>query len=261
MQRWSCEAPARLVPWILLGAATVATGCGRIGFSALADGALGDGLLGDGVATATCPAFAFFCDGFETGDASHWSANQQIGPNGSLVVQSTTVHTGNYALRGSMPNGSMAGLEADVGEAFASISTGMLAVREWVYQPQPLINYDAVLLLYNQSNNDYVGVGGNNSGVWTATENSSAGLLDHISTTAVSENQWLCIELDYAFMPGGSASTINLYIDDVSVLSSAVINPTPAFNLVQVGVARTSSGGSTTIADDVAMATQHIGCM
>jgi hypothetical protein len=252
------------VAWILLGAAAM-TGCGRIGFSALAgdggrgDGTHTDGVLADGVAVE-CPAFAFFCDGFETGDVSRWS-DSGAGPNGTLVVQSTTVHTGQYAVRGSMPNGSMVGQEADVGESFASISTGMLAVREWVYQPQPLINFDGVLLLYNKSNSDYVVLGGNTTGLWEATENSSAGLHDYLTTTAAPENQWLCVELDYAFMPGGGASTIDLYVDDVSVLSSAVTNPAPAFDLVQVGVAHTDSGGSTTIVDDAAMATQHIGCM
>jgi hypothetical protein len=227
--------------------------CGRIHFAALGDA---DG-TGDGQPIAQCPPFATFCDGFETGDTSLWPA-PKIDTGGSLVVESSIVHTGRYALRGSMPSGSVAGDCACVGDNFAPITSGMFAVRAWVYQPQALINFDAVFLLYNKVTNNYLLVGGDGAGKWVASEQSSLGLNDLTSATVVPQNTWLCVELDYTFVNG--APLVAVYVDDLSVISATGRDPMPSFALAQLGVARTDTGGSTTILDDVVFATQHIGC-
>jgi hypothetical protein len=257
-------APVSLVTWILLAAAALTTGCGRIGFNArsgdggagLGDGAHSDGVLGDGAPTE-CLAFAFFCDGFETGDYSRWPA-KYVGSGGTLMVQTAIMHTGRYALLGSMPVGSMVGNSANVIENHAQ-STGLLAVRAWVYQPQPLNGFDEVLLVYNTTNNHYLLVSGNASSIWDVSESSQAGLHDYTSTTVVPVDTWLCVELDYTFVAG--APGIDLYVDDTEVLSATGVDTAPSFNDEDLGVAHTDANGSTTIIDDVAFATQHIGCL
>jgi hypothetical protein len=245
---------------LLMCCVVAAAACGRIGFAPLAGGVVDaprDG-TGDGVVPAeACPAFAFFCDGFETGDVSRWSG-ANVGPGGTLMPQTATVHSGSYALFGSMPVGSSVGSTAAVAKSFSQ-STGFLAIRMWVYWPQPPTGYDGVLLVLNETApNHYVLVAGDPTGFWYVGEDSQAGFHEYLSTTAVTVGTWQCVELDYTFVPG--APGIDLYVDDTKVESVTGRDTTPLFDHEDVGVARADASGSTTIVDDVVMAAQHIGC-
>jgi len=231
-------------------ALVVLAACGRVGFD-LQDGAAADS------AAIPCPAFATFCDGFESGDTSHWTA-PVTQASGTLTVVTSPVHGGGFALHATMPAGVPSGSEADVLHTLPLTTSGMLAVRQWVYQPQPLIAFDATLLILNSSALHYINVNGGDSGAWTVTENSaSSGNADHPSANVIPLDTWICVELDVDVRPLGP---FTLYIDDVNVLTGNVGDPAPAYDSLHAGVARADSGGSETIVDDVVIAAQHIGC-
>jgi hypothetical protein len=245
----------------------VIAGCGHLGFQS-SDAAVGDGArdsssdgMRDGTdgAAAACPAFAMFCDGFETGDTSRWSSTY-VSPGATLGVQTTTVHHGTYAAHGMVPAGGTNGDAASPFELITEQSTGMLAVREWVFQVQPLNHYDGVIVLEATATvTPNVLVGGDPSALWDVTENPTAVIsVDHTTTTPVSQGTWTCVELDYTF---GSPSMIAFYIDDSPLVQVAAMDPAPHFGQIYVGAARASSlVGTDTIVDDVVIAAQHIGC-
>lgn len=212
---------------------------------------------GDAPAQA-CPPSALVCDGFESGDTSRWSTTA-VSPNATLVLDTTIVHSGKYALHGTVGAGP-SGNSAAVVEEFALQSTGMLAVREWVYQPQPLINYDGVIILEQLTGGGTPSAlaGGDATMVWDVTENTvNAGSVDHATTTPAATAAWTCVELDYQF---GSPSQITLFVNATLALQIDAIDTGPAFSEVLAGAARAQSGGTETIIDDVVIAREHIGC-
>jgi hypothetical protein len=244
--------------------ALVIAGCGHLGFQT-SDGAVGDGAR-DGardsidrtdVAAAACPAFALFCDDFETGDVSRWTGTH-LDPGVSLGIESATVHGGMYALQGTVPMGSTDGDAASVTKTFGDQSTGMIAVREWIYQVQPLNHFDGVMILEPVASGlPAVLVAGDGSTLWDVSEDSGTSV-DHGTTQTVATTMWTCVELDYTF---GSPSTIELYVADALVLQVAATDTATTFGRLFAGAARSSSVvGTNTIIDDVVIAQQHIGC-
>jgi hypothetical protein len=239
----------------LWGAVLLACGCGRIGFSATADGAATDGVTsGDGVVPAeACPAFASFCDGFESGNLAAWSAPSVTAA--TLTVQSSIVHSGHYALQAvGQPSTSF---YAWAYHDFPSQTSGIIAAREWVYAPQPFVQWEQTLGLYG---NDYVIVSGGGNNIWIAAEgNSSMVLGNWASTTPVAQSAWVCVELDVMLATTGS--TLVVYVADQEVVTASLVTASPAYTALVAGLTTGVSGnGATGYVDDVVMAAQHIGC-
>jgi hypothetical protein len=233
---------------VLVGVLALAA-CGRVDF---------DATTGDGAAAYTfvCPSFASFCDDFETGDISKWGGSYRS-PGGTLVVTTGGAHSGSHALDATMP-AQGDGAESAVLEPIAGPPV-TYAVRVWAYQPQPLIHYDAVLLLRSTTALHFVNVSGGGTQTWTATEDGAGGLVDHVSTQPVPTNQWMCVELDVT-VPAAGAPSVEVSVDDVQVIAGALSDVAPVYDEIDVGVARADAAGSRSIVDDVVVATQHIGC-
>lgn len=225
-------------------------GCGRLDFAALADSA---------PTANACPADAIFCDGFESGDISAWTGNIRS-TGGTLVVEQSVTHSGAYALDAKMPAQSD-GAASEVYFNFASISSGMLAARAWIYQPQPLINYDSVMDLssMDMASFQYVSLCGANQ-QWVAVEEPNLAnfqTVDYVSSTAIPDATWICVEANYTF---GAPSHIALYVDDMLAVEHDASDASPHFATLHAAVARADAAGSETIIDDVVLATGHIGC-
>jgi hypothetical protein len=251
-------------PW---GAVLVlASGCGRIGFSVSTDGAPSDGAPSDGatpgdgvVPAAACPAFASFCDGFESGNLDAWSGSSVIAA--TQQVESSIVHTGHYALEAVAPTSTR--FYAWAIHNFPSQTSGILAVREWLYAPQPLVAYDQVLTVYGGSanNDDYIDLNGSADNAWLASEGdgpTASVLANDASTTPIAQSTWVCVELDVMLATTGSALTV--YVADQEVLTASLLTPSPGYNSVFAGLAAPPGNGVTAYVDDVVMAAQHIGC-
>jgi hypothetical protein len=244
------------------GVLALACGCGRIGFNATADGVIsGDGVTSsDGVVPAeACPAFALFCDGFESGNLNAWSSTTLVA-GGMLQVESTIVHTGHYALAAIGPPSTQ--YFARLNHSFPNQTTGILAVREWMYTPQPLVLFDQVLGVQGSANNnDYIDINGSANNTWLATEGdgpSSTVLANHGSTTPIPQSAWVCLELDVMLATTGS--TLAVYAADQEVVTASLLAPSPGYNYHYTGNAAVPGSGATVYFDDEVMATQHIGC-
>ena len=221
----------------------VATGCGRIAF----DPAGGDG-GGSG-----CPAFAQFCDDFESGDLTRWTGSD-VSPGGAIVASQQQAHSGSFALAATMPmrsNGSAAAVLHD----FAPISSGMLAVREWINTPQPIVAYDGVLDIYDVFQHYVLAAGDSN--MWVVSENSpGGGLANYYGSPTPPLDTWTCIEVDVTFSP----RRFELFVGDVLAVSMTPADPAPLYREISVGVARADIAGYTVFVDDVVQADRHIGC-
>jgi hypothetical protein len=241
----------------LIALAIALWGCGRLSFQtgdAASGDARGEGPLTD--APLPCPAFATFCDGFETGDITKWT-DMNITTGATTIPTTAIVHSGTYALDATVPPGSNGDL-AVVEHRILTFTNGMLTLREWIYQPQPLIHFDNVLRFDQVAGPSYVTVGSDTIGAWDASEDSpSGGPLDHSSTPIVPVNRWTCVELD---LTSGSPNTIEVFVDDVSVISDSMLDTVLGYDDIAVGVPRAYNAGSRTIVDDVVIANQHIGC-
>jgi hypothetical protein len=200
-----------------------------------------------------CPGF--FCDGFESGDVSRWTATS-ITPTATLVPEAAIVHAGGFALDATVPaiaNGSIAA----VVERFPPMSSGLLAVRSWVYAAQPLIDFDSVITAFGAGPPIHVAtVDADDTGHWTVTENGTGGA-DHHSTAVPLASTWQCVELDYTF---GATARIQLFVSDVPVVDTPAVDTGATYTEVRVGVSRADAAGARAIVDDVVLATQHVGC-
>jgi hypothetical protein len=233
--------------WVL----AIVCGCGRIGFDSL-DG--GGGSV-DAPAAQACPTFAIFCDSFESGDILKWDGSTEV--MGTVTPTRSLVHSGAFALDCvGQPDPSNA--VAAVNRAIAPKSTGTLAMREWVYAPQPLVNFDGVMQLENTATGEFAIVVGDGQDAWDVSEESSAaGLVDHHTMISTRTEVWMCVELDYIFQP---TPTIELYVDETQILTVAAGDPSPTFTGIQAGIGRADTAGERIVVDDVVVASQHIGC-
>lgn len=223
----------------------VAAGCGRIAF---------DPVGGDGGGSAPgCPAFAQFCDGFESGDFSQWTGSD-VSPGGTIVATQERAHSGSFAFAGTMPMQSN-GAAAAVLHDFAPISSGMLAVREWINTPVPIVAYDGVLDIYDVFQHYVLAAGDSNR--WVISENSpGGGLNNYYATPTPPLDTWTCIEVDVTFSP----PRFELFVDDTLALGMPAADPAPLYREISVGVARADLAGYSVFVDDVVQADRHIGC-
>src|SRR6185436_9811573 len=110
---------------------------------------------------------------------------------------------------------------------FPAMSSGTIAVRQWVYLPVPLVRFDTVLTVRGVQS-QYVTVAGDFSGRWVATEHdpTAATVTDHHTTVTAVLDKWTCVELDYSFAP----PTIHVYVDDALILDERAADPAPVYD-------------------------------
>jgi hypothetical protein len=89
----------------------------------------------DRATSAPCPAGAFFCDDFESGDLSRWGRFAPSADDAGIVAvfstdASVTPYQGSHALLAQRLGGTGA---AEVAESIPPLAGGMLAMRVYVY--------------------------------------------------------------------------------------------------------------------------------
>lgn len=228
--------------------------CGRLSFDSADGGSSGDDAVGDGQ-LAACPAFALFCEDFESGSLSQWNTTDVVDP-ATLAVTSTMPHGGGFALEAtSPPNGSS--LRALAEYRFTARTSGVLAVRFYMWLSTPLNNFSSVMALYNQQNNRYLALGGDELVNWVVPEDTDAGQFDLKSTSPTpAANAWNCVELVYTFAPARA----EVFVNGVNVLDRASNATAASFSRFMLGVSRGDQVGLHVVIDDVVLAAQRIGC-
>lgn len=240
----------------------VLAGC-RLNFDALPpDGVVDDGAVdsplldGESPPPGGCPSFAVFCDDFESGNTSRWDTTVLDGP-ATLVVSTMRARSGTFALEAQVgPDDQDAG-EASLVRAIPPHSTGVLAARLWINLAAPLRYFNLVFDFRAQAG-EYVTIGGDNNGNWVSTENDGTIAFDHLTTTPTPPlDTWTCVELVYSFTP---STRIQFYVNDGIVLDAPSVHDAPSLDEVRIGVTRADMLGFTVYVDDLAVATQRIGC-
>ena len=200
---------------------------------------------------ADCPE-ALQCDDFEDGDFVNWEVDS--GEGATVSISTERSHSGMRAVAAEVPALPFTGSSAVIKREQALQTSGVLAARAWIFSPGPITNFSGVLQF--EGDDGYVMISGSNTGRWTVTENSEAGLFDHDSAVVPRPATWTCVELEYRFSP----PRIRMYIDGVSVLETGAEDPAPAFDEVAVGVTRASLAGFRVFVDDLVIANKRIGC-
>jgi hypothetical protein len=198
-----------------------------------------------------CPPNALICDGFESGDTSHWT-DVQVGAPATLAVDSVMPFRGTYALDGHMPvNASPQ--PAYVEYQFSS-SAEVVAARAYVLAPTAIGNYSAILSFRQGSK--YFSVDTDQSNRWTISEQG----VDHPSGIGMPLNKWVCVELvvDYS---GGGNGHVRLYANSTLMVDFIPASARMPFTTMQVGMVRGAGNVDGRIyVDEVALAPGMIGC-
>jgi hypothetical protein len=234
------------------------------GVGDMADGSVNphDGMLdftmsGDGSVPA-CPSFAFFCDDFESGNASKWTGSYDDA-NCTTVVDTVKPLAGTYALDATAPSAASNGAEAALQKDISTQTTGTLAVRMYLYNLDPLINYDSIIEFDETTGSKSILVDGDGAGHWSITEypgaNPNTPQEYTTNTTTPATGTWSCVELVISLQ-----HTVQLWVDDVEIINHAEFDTAPSYDRLSVGVARADMAGYHTFVDDVAVANQRIGC-
>ncbi len=192
---------------ISLVSAALATACGRLDFDPRADST---------TAGSDCPAFAVFCDDFESGDLAGWTRTD-LSPGAVATVDRTEAHSGVFGLDATVPVEAGDGGAATAALAIPTATTGMLATREWMDLSASLDDYEGVIIYGNGATGQYAVVGADCQGMWNAGEQTGSDLVDHpgmVPSPALAT--WTCIELDYTFPANGDAARMQLFVGDRS---------------------------------------------
>lgn len=236
----------------------VLAGCGRVYF----DGSPGDGpgAGGEGNAGAdaafTCAA-ALWCDDFETGDLAGWSVGGS-GPGAAAAASTTRSRSGTFSLGAVAPG---AGHRATVSfDLPGTLSSGSLALRMWISLAGAFDDFTIAGVFRNTATPQYLTVGGD-ADVWVANDNNANdSLRDHRSTAALPAlDTWTCVELVLDF-PGASPARVRVLVDDAVVIDRPPNDQAPAYDQIRLGVERAGVPSVEVFIDDVAIATQRIGC-
>jgi hypothetical protein len=242
-----------------LALVVAATACGRVGFDRVSheDADLGsNGSDGSDGANPLCPAFALLCDDFESGTAAKWSG-VSLSPLASGTVSTTRSHSGQFAFDANVPSNTGIEFSTVYLKIIPAQTTGVIAIREWIYATAPFGSFDMVVGLFNNPADKYFVFGCDNSDNWTATERSTTtGTDDHLGTLPCAPNVWTCVEMVYSL----DARHATLYVNDAAVLDVAVLDPAPQFDDIELGALRADSAGFRIFVDDAVIATQRIGC-
>jgi hypothetical protein len=240
-----------------LALVVAAMACGRVGFEPRHDAGDGsDGSDGSDAASPVCPAFALLCDDFESGTAAKWSG-VSLSTLASGTVSTTRSRSGEFAFDANVPMNTGIEFSTVYLRILPAQTTGVIAIREWVYATAPFGSFDMVVGLFNNAADKYFVFGCDNSDNWTATERSTTtGTDDHLGSLPCAANVWTCVEMVYSL----DARHATLYVNDNAVLDVAVLDPAPQFDDIELGALRADSAGFRIFVDDAVIATQRIGC-
>jgi hypothetical protein len=213
----------------------------------------------DAGAMPACPSFALFCDSFESGDFSMWQYFSS-GPDRFLMVDGLHPFHGLYSLHAgdvisAMPHG-----EKWVRKTITKLASGTLALRAYAYIDGTLgQTFDIMALIDANSGFGYEVMIGNRGGVANLplVLNGKTNV-ERVATSPIAGAEWHCFELLVDL-----AGKVHLFADGAEVVSFAENTDLSGNGYDAADVGDLDSSGDSTgsvFLDDVALATQRIGC-
>jgi hypothetical protein len=228
-------------------------------------GALGD--LGDvadlagtppaDMAVAICPATAIFCDDFETGDFSKWTAHSAKQDAGSTTVQSTIKAHGTYAFKALANGASGTQVYAQAQKSFPPTAPPF-ALRANVYFPVELGHFNQLIALYEDalgSTNSFSIGGDNNDNIWEVSENESLAPDRFSDMVPTGAGQWHCVELVI-----DAAGMVDFYVDGHHLIGPWARASQVSYSMLLVGITRSVSTDLVAYIDDVAIGPSRLYC-
>jgi hypothetical protein len=216
-----------------------------------------DLLAGDLARGPACPAFALFCDDFESGDFSKWDAPYTEGGSSTVKVEAQGAWSGNWA---ALAVGS--GGVTYRPKTFGPFTSGMVAFRAYFFAPTTLVPHIYFFWLHRAGTGDAdYNIGFDNfsgPGRWTVFNKNTGNAYDMVGSTA--PGVWHCIEVDVTL--DGATDVVDFYLDGAGPQTTNITTgAATSLGELSIGVTyQTVSTANTWLIDDVVIATQHIGC-
>jgi hypothetical protein len=203
-----------------------------------------------------CPAGAFMCDDFETGDLNRWSGTFLGPPHPSKILKDDTgqSHSPTHALHAAVDSSTEDSF-LYVGSTYATPKSAPLALRMWVKPLKALNNSGMITRLFNIQNTFGFQIGGDVNGNWFIAQDLGTSPFGN-SSIPIGINQWTCVELVI------TGSAVQLFLDDsVSPAIDMVPKNPTAYTDLHVGVEWAPKGVPVDVwIDDVAFGTSRLHC-
>ncbi|HEX6837098.1 MAG TPA: hypothetical protein VF334_11025 [Polyangia bacterium] len=204
-----------------------------------------------------CPTGSIFCDDFETGNFSKWTATTVKLDAGSTTVQTAFKAHGTYAMK-ALGNGSPSpgDVYAEAVKLFTPTAPP-LALRANVYFPATLGSFDHVIALYedNTSSTNEFSIGGDNNNTWVVTENEANAPDEHSDMVPTTAGQWHCVEL--VIDAGGM---VTLWVDNHKLIGPWQRASNVTYSTLLIGVTRSVTPDLVAYIDDVAVGPSRLYC-
>lgn len=212
---------------------------------------------------APCPPFAVFCDDFEDPSFAKWTL--LFLANGGTVTSITTpVRSGGRAMKAhagpSTPvDASYPAVGAGARVTVPAVSSGMLAVRAHVLMPAKLYAETTFVKVFAKNGVDDMNLKIAASGAIKVDSDTPRAGAELTGTKGPPIGSWFCVEWQATIAASGRQRVL---VDGEVVLDAGEDNTTAdGFDRVQVGFhASNGAIAQDVIFDDVAIATQPIGC-
>jgi len=233
--------------------------------------------LSDAAPSVTCPGFALFCDDFESGGLTRWS--QVLTTNNGLARVDGALDGGGGPFRGAYAmrlwagtNPSVGGVvkasTANVNAYVPAMTTGAFVYRFYVYVPAVLVTDTSLAKLAHRDPLSFPEdvnlkvVNGGGVDRWRINvDNAVANDASFDSAAPVPIGRWTCLEWSLTI---GHVGRLTLSADGATVIDVAedtVGTMAAGYDDARVGISY--SPGTVVqqvFVDDVALATQKIGC-
>ena len=210
----------------------------------------------------SCPPGALLCEDWESGGTAGWTPSIGGPLPAQLAVDGTRPHRGLLSLHGSAPVGSMDAGSNDSTESlihsFAPASSGLLALRTFLYTEDPPGDFDLYFFFDSETNPSY-SVGGASGGNWVVTHPSVGA--DLHGPDAVPLGRWVCVELRLTISSSGPNGRVQLLVDGATEIDTPYDTSGTMIDAVTYGIARDTGAQPWSVwLDDLVVATAPIGC-
>lgn len=248
-----------VAPGTEAGAAASASDGDSGGAEAGTDGTDADAAAGgDAGGPPSCPAFAVFCDDFESGTFGKWRESTISGGAVTLVKGASPAGSSLVMLSTVSSDGGYAAMRAEL----PVMSSGTFAVRSYVYLSKPLA-FDSGFLKLRQrtSSNEDMTLKAATAGALKVDTDTSGSGADMIAASPAPIGTWFCLEWIVTLATSGRQ---RLRIDDVDVVDAVedtvgTLSGGP-YDELEMGFTYSSGGSQEIRFDHVVVARQPIGC-
>jgi hypothetical protein len=216
--------------------------------------------------SSACPAFAVFCDGFETGNFSLWTAESPLDGPATIAVDGVQHFRGAFAAHASAPqqaeDGSFVASRSVEMKTLPQMSSGLFAMRAYLFLAEAQSEGTALLALSQQASGASLVVSVNSGALALSKSGFEGGDGITLASGVPAPGSWHCLQWLVTLDP--SAGNVKMSLDGNPILDASTPTLTATltyFDQLELGYSfEPGSQTEDAFFDDLAIATQPIDC-